>query len=55
MSLHQRYEYGYWLGFYIYQDLRHQVRMSNDPEKLRRIDRAYYSGDWSSLITPVKK
>jgi hypothetical protein len=55
MSLHQRYEYGYWLGFYIYQDLRHQARMSNDPDKLRRIDRAYYSGDWSGLLSPVKK
>lgn len=55
MSIHQRYEFGYWLGFYIYQDLRHQARLANDADKIKRIDRAYYSGDWSSLISPVKK
>ena len=55
MSLHQRYEFGYWLGFYLYQDLRHQARQANDAAKVRRIDRAYYSGDWSALLPAVKK
>ena len=55
MSLQQRYEFGYWLGFYLYQDLRHQARQANDSEKVRRIDRAYYSGDWSALLPAVKK
>ena len=55
MSIHQRYEFGYWLGFYIYQDLRHQARLANDADKIKRINRAYYTGDWSSLLSPLKK
>lgn len=49
LSLHQKYEYGYWLTFYIYQDLRHKARIENNLEKVKKLDRTYYSGNWDSL------
>ncbi|RDV17215.1 hypothetical protein DXT99_01535 [Pontibacter diazotrophicus] len=48
-SLHQKYDYGYWLNFYIYQDLRHVAKLKKDKSLLASIDRAYYSGKWKSL------
>jgi hypothetical protein len=55
MSMHQRYEFGYWLAFYIYQDLRHQARLEQDASKLKRIDKAYYSGQWEQLLQKKAK
>lgn len=55
MSMHQRYEFGYWLAFYIYQDLRHQARLEQDASKLKRIDKAYYSGQWEQLLHKKEK
>ncbi|NDC76592.1 MAG: hypothetical protein EBZ67_01725 [Chitinophagia bacterium] len=54
MSMHQRYEYGYWLGFYLYQDLRHRARMQGDAGRVRDIERAYYAGHWEWLLTTGK-
>jgi hypothetical protein len=48
-STHERYDYGYWLNFYIYQDLRHLAKTKNDKDLQKQIDRAYYSGNWSLL------
>ncbi|MBD2723109.1 hypothetical protein IC234_13325 [Hymenobacter sp. BT189] len=50
-SLHQQYEYGFWLNFYLYQDLRHLARLKNDKALLKTLDKAYYSGNWK-LINP---
>jgi hypothetical protein len=55
LSLHQRYEFGYWLSFYIYQDLRHAARMAGDTSRVRLLDKAYYSGDWSGLLETGSK
>ena len=49
MSLHQKYEFGYWLSFYIYQDLRYEAKLKNDVAKVKQIDKAYYSGNWQQL------
>jgi hypothetical protein len=54
MSLHQRYEYGYWLGFYIYQDLRHRARSNSDTQRVSAVDRAYYGGHWEWLLNKAK-
>lgn len=54
MSMHQRYEYGFWLGFYLYQDLRHRARMQGDAGRVRDIERAYYAGHWEWLLTTGK-
>ena len=50
LSLHQQYEFGYWLAFYIYQDLRHAARLAGDTARARAIDKAYYSGNWNDLL-----
>ena len=46
LSLHQRYEYGYWLNFYLYHDLRDYYATSGNTPKINQLDKAYYSGNW---------
>jgi len=48
--LHEKYDYSFWLNYYIYQDIRYQARISNDFKLLEIVDKAYYSGDWGRLI-----
>jgi hypothetical protein len=55
VSVQQRYEYGYWLAFYIYQDLRHRARMEKDAAGVVKIDKAYYSGQWNTLLNEKSK
>lgn len=50
-SIWQKYEYGYWLNFYLYQDLRQVASSKKDESQIRLIDIAYYSGNWSLLLT----
>jgi hypothetical protein len=49
-SLHEKYDYSFWLNFYIYQDLRYQTRINNNVALLKKVDIAYYSGNWSVLL-----
>jgi hypothetical protein len=49
LSLHQKYEYGYWLNFYIYHDLRDHYKANADTQKLNKLDRAFYSGNWQLM------
>ncbi|MBC7889664.1 MAG: hypothetical protein H7Z13_17450 [Ferruginibacter sp.] len=48
-SLHQKYEYGYWVGFYIYHDLRDHYKTTGNTHQLNKLDRAYYSGKWQLI------
>jgi len=48
-SLNEKYDYGYWLNFYLYQDLRYMARVKNDENLVTRIDKAYNSGNWDLL------
>ena len=50
LSLHQKYEYGYWLQFYIYNDLRQEARIKGDATMVTLIDKAYYSGNWNLML-----
>lgn len=50
LSLHQKYEFGYWLAFYIYQDLRYKARVEKREIDVIKIDQAYYSGNWQTLL-----
>jgi hypothetical protein len=43
-SMHQKYEYGFWLSFYIYQDLRFQALQKGDSRQVNTLDYLYYSG-----------
>lgn len=48
-SVHQKYAYGFWLNFYLYQDIRHIAKSENNTALVKAIDKAYYSGNWDSL------
>ena len=55
LTLRERYHDGWWLQFYIFNDLefriRQQATMSGEDPSSRLADlcKAYYSGDWTSL------
>ncbi len=48
-SIQEKYSYGYWLAFYLYQDLRYLARSNKDLALVKAIDKAYYSGNWTAL------
>lgn len=48
-KLNEKYDYAYWLNFYIYNDLRQLAMLKNDTLKVKLIDKAYYSGNWGLL------
>lgn len=45
----EKYEYGYWLNFYLYQDMRFLAKTKNDNTLVTKLDKAYYSGNWALL------
>ena len=52
-TLHEKYEFGYWLNFYLYHDMRQIASANKKPDLVKQLDKAYYSGDWK-LISMVK-
>ena len=48
-SENQKYNYGYWLQFYIYMDLSDQAKRAGKEKELVKIDKAYFSGNWEIL------
>lgn len=48
-SIREKDQFGYWLQFYIYQDLRYMAMRNKDDVILNKIDRAYFSGNWKLL------
>jgi hypothetical protein len=48
-SLHEKYDFGYWLGFYLYRDLRDHFARHGNKHLLTLLDKAYYSGNWNLL------
>ena len=49
LTLHEKYEYGYWLNFYLYNDMRDFALANNNADMVKKLDKAYYSGDWKLL------
>ena len=49
-SLRERYHNGWWLQFYIYKDLEDRFIRTGDSESLRRLNHAYYSGNWKEML-----
>jgi hypothetical protein len=49
-SLRQKYDNGYWLQFYLYRDLENLFLRKKDGRMLVELAKAYYSGNWDSLI-----
>ncbi len=48
-SMFERYQYGYWLSFYLYKDMCHVALVKGDKELKHKLDVAYYSGNWSGF------
>jgi hypothetical protein len=46
----QKYSNGYWLQFYIYQDLKDHFIRQKDKTMLHKTIVAYFSADWQSLL-----
>lgn len=55
LSLHQKYEYGYWMQFYIYNDLRQDAKRKSDAKQIALFDKAYYSGNWNLILNAIHK
>jgi hypothetical protein len=53
-TLFEKYSYGYWLNFYIYNDLKHNAILNNDQDLTRDLKKACYSGNWSNLLDDRK-
>ena len=48
-TLNERYQYGYWLIFYLYKDMCHAALLNSDTRLKKKLDKAYYSGNWEKL------
>ncbi|MCU0373741.1 MAG: hypothetical protein MUF24_00390 [Chitinophagaceae bacterium] len=48
-TLHEKYDFAYWLGFYLYHDMRDNLRNSGHEIRIKALDKAYYSGNWSGF------
>ena len=46
-SIQQKYNYGYWLQFYIYHDLMELGIRKQNQKFLNSLDKAYFRGDWN--------
>jgi len=47
--LNEKYQYGFWLGFYLYRDMRNVAEMKGDRSLKMKLDKAYYSGNWKNF------
>lgn len=48
-SINQKYDFSFWLSFYLFRDLLDQSKLNKDIVLENKILYAYYSGDWSKL------
>lgn len=48
-TTYEKYQYGYWLMFYLYHDMKHMAQIKNDGDLFVQLDKAYYSGNWSEF------
>lgn len=46
----EKYDKGWWLGFYVYNDLLHHFISNGDKKSSEAVTKAYFSGDWSPLL-----
>lgn len=49
-----RYREGYWIQYYIYQDLLYKFTVQNDKAMADALTVAYYSGDWKSFLKTIR-
>ena len=48
-SIRERYHYGFWLQFYLYNDLKDLAERTNDKALASVIDKAYLQGKWELI------
>ena len=48
-TLREKYDHGYWLQFYLYNDLLYKFAREKSDEKLVELTKAYYSASWDNL------
>jgi hypothetical protein len=48
-TLNERYQYSYWLTFYLYKDMCHKAIINKDIALKTQLDKAYYSGNWKEI------
>lgn len=48
-TAHEKYDYAYWLGFYLYRDMRDFLRNGGRNNEINALDKAYYSGNWGAF------
>ena len=48
-SIQQKYNYGYWLQFYLYHDLMDIAWKKGNVSFLNELDKAYFQGNWKNL------
>ena len=49
-STEDKYQKGYWLQYYLYKDMEYRFLRNQDEESLKKLNKAYFSGDWASLV-----
>lgn len=45
-SVREKYNYGFWLQFYLYNDLKDLAQKTNDKSLMNNLDKAYLQGNW---------
>lgn len=46
-TMNERYQYSFWLTFYLYKDMCHKALLDGNNELKTLLDKAYYSGNWN--------
>ncbi len=54
-TLRQKYDYGFWLAFYIHKDLLRYAELKNNKTLKLEIDKAYYGNLFKSLLRNEQK
>lgn len=49
-SLREKYHYGFWLQFYLYNDLKDLAVRTNDKKLLETIEKAYLRSNWEMIL-----
>ncbi len=53
-SLREKYDFGFWLSYYIYHRLMEKVTITGNDQYRIKIQKAYFSTDWKSLLDGMR-
>ena len=48
-TVREKYHKGYWLQYYLYKDLEYKFMRNNNIVSLKKLNKAYYSGNWDAI------